>query len=323
MINYWIRLLRLFYHFQRNSIHLPYPPIRLWVEATSLCNFRCIMCPNKDLKKQDKGFMEFDVYKNIIDEAKDFVFDINLAHRGESLLHPKICDMIRYAHDNHIYTKLHTNGSLLTEDICHKIIRSGLDRLSFSFDGFKKETYEKIRVGGNFNETVKNIKKFLEIKKSLHSKTPFTVIEVINFDELPPSQLKKEKEKFLNRYKGLPLNSFVAKELHNWAGEIEKERSQGKYSKCPFPWNALIIFWNGDVFPCTQDFFGYYKVGNIKEKSLKEIWNSSQMINLRKKLGQKDIEDLKTCSQCDRLWRKRFLGVPKEYLWKFITKKMP
>jgi len=323
MINYWIRLLRLFYHFQRNSIHLPYLPIRLWVEATSLCNFRCIMCPNKDLKKQDKGLMEFDVYKNIIDEAKDFVFDINLAHRGESLLHPKICEMIRYAHDNHIYTKLHTNGSLLTEEISHKIIRSGLDRLSFSFDGFKKETYEKIRVGGNFNETVKNIKRFLEIKKSLHSKTPFTVIEVINFDELPPYQLKKEKEKFLNRYKGLPLNSFVAKELHNWAGEIEKERSQGKYSKCPFPWNALIIFWNGDVFPCTQDFFGYYKVGNIKEKSLKEIWNSSQMINLRKKLSQKDIEDLKTCSQCDRLWRKRFLGVPKEYLWKFITKKMP
>jgi len=323
LMNYWLRLLKMFFYFQKNSTRLPYLPIRLWVEATSLCNFKCIMCPNKDLKKQDKGFMDFDVFKKIIDEAKDFVFDINLAHRGESLLHPQLHEMISYAKKNNIYTKLHTNGSLLTEDLSYKMIRSGLDRLSFSFDGFKKETYEKIRVGGNFNKTVKNIKKFLETKKSLGSKKPYTVIEVINFDRFSAKELKKEKEKFLNEFKNLPLDDFVAKELHNWAGEIEKEGKKNKYSKCPFPWNAMIIFWDGDVFPCTQDFFGYYKVGNIKEKSLQEIWNSKSMISLREKLVQKDIRDLKTCSNCDRIWRKRFFGVPKEYLWKFIIKKMP
>jgi len=323
IINYWLRLLRLFCHYQKNSTHLPYLPIRLWIEATSHCNFRCVMCPNKDLKKQDKGFMEFDVFKKIIDEAKEFVSDINLAHRGESLLHPKISDMIRLAKDNHIYTKLHTNGSLLTEKVARDIISSGLDRLSFSFDGFKKETYEKIRVGGNFNKTVHNIKRFLEIKKSLGSKKPFTVIEVINFDNFPELQLKKEKEIFLNQFKGLPLDSFIAKELHNWAGEIEKKASQGKYSKCPFPWNAMIIFWNGDVSPCTQDFFGAYITGNVKENSLKEIWNGPPMVQLRKKLVQQDIGDLKTCSSCDRIWRQGLLGVPKEYLWKFITKRMP
>lgn len=323
MIEYWLRLLRLFYHYQKNSTHLPYLPIRLWIEATSHCNFRCVMCPNKDLTKQDKGFMDFDDYKKIIDEAKDFVFDINLAHRGESLLHPRLCEMIRYSKENHIYTKLHTNGSLLTEKLSHKIVDSGLDRLSFSFDGFKKETYEKIRVGGNFDQTVANIKQFLEIKKSHHSKKPYTVIEVINFDKFSPAELKKEKKIFLDQFEGLPLDSFVSKELHNWAGEIEKKGNNDNYSKCPFPWNALIIFWNGDVVPCTQDFFGYYKVGNIKEKSLKEIWNSSRMVDLRKKLGEKDIQDLKTCSKCDRIWRKRLLGVPKEYLWNFIIKKMP
>jgi len=323
MIKYWSRLLRLFYHYQRSSFVLPYLPIRLWVEATSSCNFRCVMCPNKELKNQDKGTMDFDDYRKIIDEAKDFVFDINLAHRGESLLHPRISEMIQYATEKHIYTKLHTNGSLLTKDLSHKIIKSGLDRLSFSFDGFKKETYEKIRVGGDFNQTVQNIKQFLEVKKKLHSKKPYTVIEVIDFDRFSPTELKKEKEKFLNQFKGLPLDNFAAKELHNWAGEIGKKANQDKYSKCPFPWNALIVFWNGEVVPCTQDFFGYYKVGNIKNNSLKEIWNSSQMVELRKKLAQKDIQDLKTCSNCDRLWRKRFLGVPTEYLWKFLIKKMP
>ncbi len=31
----------------------------------------------------------------------------------------------------------------------------------------------------------------------------------------------------------------------------------------------------------------------------------------------------KTCSGCDRLWREQFLGVPREYLWKFLLKRMP
>ncbi len=323
LFKYWARLLRIYYHFRRNSIRLPYLPIRLWIEATSLCNYRCIMCPNKELKKQDKGYMEFDLYKKIIDEAKDFVFDINLAHRGESLLHPQLYKMICYAKENHLFTKLHTNGSLLTEEMSRKIIHSGLDRLSFSFDGFQKETYEKIRKGGDFNNTIKNIKRFLEIKKSLRSKKPETVIEVINFDNFSLSRLEKEKEKFKNRFKGLPLNSFVSKELHNWAGEIENKGSTNKYSKCPFPWNAMVIFWDGKVLPCTQDFFGYYPVGSVNEKSLKQIWNSSSLVKLREKLVRKDIEDLKACSNCDRVWRKKFMGVPKEYLWEFITKKMP
>jgi hypothetical protein len=35
------------------------------------------------------------------------------------------------------------------------------------------------------------------------------------------------------------------------------------------------------------------------------------------------IQEFKTCSQCDRIRRKSFLGVPKEYLWKFLSKRMP
>ncbi len=48
------------------------------------------MCPNKDLTKEQKGFMDFDLFKKIVDEAKDFVFDVHLLHRGESLLHPRL-----------------------------------------------------------------------------------------------------------------------------------------------------------------------------------------------------------------------------------------
>lgn len=322
-LKYWLRLSRLFYHYRRKSSALPYLPIRIWVELTSLCNYRCIMCPNKDLSKQDKGYMEMDLYKQIIDEAKNFVFDINLAHRGESLLHPHIGEAIRYAKSKGLFTRLHTNGSLLTEELSQEIIAAGLDRLSFSFDGYTPETYEKIRVGGDFKKTINNIIRFLEIKKASSSAKPETAIEVINFDNISGKNLAQAKVNFQKYFHNLPLESLIAKEMHNWAGEIEKEKPQGKYSPCPFPWNALIICWDGAVLPCTQDFFGQIVVGNVRNSRLEDIWNNKEMKRLRKRLASQTLDELKTCSQCDRLWRKGFLGVPKEYLWKFITKRMP
>lgn len=322
-LNYWFRLIKLIYFYRKKSFVLPYFPVRLWVELTSYCNYRCIMCPNKDLGKEDKGFMDFELYKKIVDESRDFVFEINLAHRGESLMHPQLIEAIAYAEKNRVFTRLHTNGSLLTEDISRKIIRSKLDRLSFSFDGYDKETYEKIRKEGNFDKTLENIVHFLEIKKENRSKKPITALEVINFNYEDNNKFIQAKKRFHTQFKNLPLNSIVFKDMHNWAGQIEKKRQGKNYMVCPFPWNALIIFWDGAVLPCTQDFFGEFIVGNVKDSSLKEIWNGDRMRQLRKKLGEGSIEELKACSQCDRVWREGFFGVPKEYLWKFITKRMP
>jgi radical SAM protein with 4Fe4S-binding SPASM domain len=320
---YWLRLLRLFHHYRRKSTRLPYLPIRLWIELTSHCNFRCVMCPNQDLNKEDRGTMAMSLYRKIIDEARAFAFDINLAHRGESLLHPHLIEAIRYAKSQGLYTRLHTNGSLLTEKLSQEIIASGLDRLSFSFDGYTKEAYESIRRGGDFDKTIGNIIQLLQAKQDLQAEKPEVAVEVINFKDMPPDDLSRAKDAFHARFRGLPLDSFNTKELHNWAGEVPQTGRTNAYSLCPFPWNALVIFWDGGVLPCTQDFFGYNRIGDVSTDSLQAVWNSDGMRALRRKLGNRTIDDLKACSQCDRVWRKGLLGVPKEYLWKFISRKMP
>lgn len=321
ILRYWSRLGRLFYHYKRKSTRLPYMPVRLWVELTSDCNFRCVMCPNKDLDNKDRGYMPMDLYTKILEEAAGWVFEINLAHRGESLLHPRIPEMIAAAREKGVYTRLHSNASLLTEDLSRQIIDAGLNRLSISFDGYDKATYEKIRRGGDFEQVSANIVRLLQIKKEMGVKHPETAIEVINFK--PVKESPASSDEFRRRFKGLPLDSFVIKELHNWAGEIKTAEPGKHYSVCTFPWNALVVFWDGAVLPCTQDFFGYYVVGNAGQSTLREIWNSDRMVDLRRRLVSGDVQELKTCSACDRLRRKGFLGIPREFLWKFITKRMP
>jgi len=280
------------------------------------------MCPNKNLTKNEKGYMDFNLFKKIIDEARHFVFDIHLLHRGESLLHPQFFSMVRYAHEAGIVTRFHTNGTLLDEEKSRQLIESGLDQFAFSFDGFDKKTYEAIRVNASFENTLENIIRFLELKKRRRSWKPVTVLELINFPGLYGRASRGRMKEFMRNFKGLPLDKVVIKEKHNWAGEIGTAPQKNRYSPCTFLWHALIIFWDGAVLPCTQDFHGYYVIGNVRDSSMAQIWNGEKMLVLREKIVQQDIEGLSTCSNCDRLWRPKILGVPREYLGRFLLKKM-
>jgi radical SAM protein with 4Fe4S-binding SPASM domain len=322
-MDYYRRLFRIFFAYRGKKTRLDYLPIRLWVEPTNCCNLACVMCPNKSLPEEKKGYMEFALFQKVIDEARHFVFDVNLLHRGESLLHPEFLRMVRYAHEAGLFTKFHTNGTLLDESKSHELIDSGIDQFTFSFDGYDQKTYESIRVNAGFEKTVGNILGFLQIKKSLRSKKPYTILELINFPEIYRHVSRVQRREFLNRFKGLPLDKVIVKEIHNWAGEIAPPRGSKRYLPCTFLWQALVIFWDGEVLPCAQDFQGYYSLGNIRNSKLDEIWNGKRLVTLRKRILERDIEGLKTCAGCDRLWRDQIFGIPKENLWKFVFKKMP
>jgi len=318
---YYRRLAAVYRAYERRRTVLPFLPLRLWIEPTSVCNLRCVMCPNKELDKAQRGFMDFDLFRKIIDEASGFAFDVHLHHRGESLLHPDFFRMVRYARDAGLVARLHTNATLLDEDKARKLIEAGLDQVAFSFDGFEAETYERIRVNADFEKTVGNIVRFLEAKKSLGSNKPTTIIELINFPGLRESAARSEKA-FRNRFKGLPLDRLVIKEPHNWAGDTGEVRERKHFAPCTFLWHALIIFWDGSVLPCAQDFFGFYVLGNVRDSSLAEIWNNDRIVSLRRKIIARDLADLETCSKCDRLWRKKIIGVPREYLGRALLKRL-
>lgn len=65
---------------------------------------------------------------------------------------------------------------------------------------------------------------------------------------------------------------------------------------CLYPWARTVISPYGEVFPCVNLSMVNYSLGNIKEKSLKEIWNSAEYIEFRKKLKKNKL--LPICSKC-------------------------
>lgn len=316
-ITHGILLTRVFLSYLRKREICKYYPTRLWIEPTNRCNLKCKMCLNKDLPSSAFGFMEMETFRKIADELSHHSYDIYLHHRGESLLHPELPEMITYAHSRGIKTRLHTNATLLNEEKSERIIDAGLDFLSFSFDGYEKSEYESIRINATYEKTIENIKRFLTIKKKKGVSHPYVTFTVIEFRDHSP----KERAEFLKQFSGLPLDAVRIRKPHNWGGEFHEASGNDNkdvFLPCTFPWYSLTIFWDGSVYPCPQDFFGKLKLGNVKESTIAEIWNSSQLRNIRNHMRKDKVEHLVPCKECDRIHRRGFLGVPVEGIKPFL-----
>jgi len=294
----------------RRQTRVGYAPYRLWVEPTSRCNLACTMCPNKDFPESELGFMDMALYRKIIDEASEFVHDINLHHRGEPTLHPELPEMIRYADAAGMKVKLHTNGTTLTEALSEKILSSGLRLISFSFDGYTAETYESIRVRANFERTLSQIHHFLERRRALGVGNLKAVMEVIDFDAV--RQDAAVKADFVHGLKSRGLDRLIIKPPHNWAGSVDLDTKESQsFSPCTFPWHALVICWDGKTGSCPHDFFAKINYGDASNTSLRDLFNSEAICRLRAQMLSGDISQIDSpCRECDSIRRKRVLGVP-------------
>ena len=287
-IDVFSNMLKSVYNYKSKKTYLNSKPLTIWVEPTNHCNLKCVMCPQPAIPRDDLGFMDMDVYKNIIDQVQNYAAAIELLFAGESLLHKKIFEMIKYAKSKGIQVVISTNGVLLDKRR-DDLLNSGLDRINIAFDGYNKPTYEKIRVGANFEKVVNNTVNFLKEKKRRNQKNPLVVMTTLEVGLDDYEDIDKERNEFYSIFDGLPVDEFISKQPNTWGGYFKEtdefnhqQLNQEKFYPCSHLWTSINIRWDGSVLPCCFDFFKGYVVGNTTKTSIDDIWNSEKMISLRK-----------------------------------------
>jgi len=202
------------------------------------------------------------------------------------------------------------------------LIMAGLDSISFSFDVYNKEDYEKKRSGADFYITLDNIRQFLKIKKQLGKKNPLTVIQLMSATGEDNKVLLEQKKGVLEDFKECPPDRIVIRRPHNWGGLLEtagdKTGPEARKHACTFPWYSLTIFSDGKAVPCPQDFVGAMPVGDLNKDPLTEILNSQPLRELRKMFRSGVINEKLPCFKCDRIIRNTFMGIPLEYAGVFL-----
>ena len=239
--------------------------------------------------------------------------------QGEPYINPEFLDMVSYAGKKGIYTITSTNGHFLHEENARKTIESGLNRLIISVDGTTQETYEQYRVGGQLATVLEGAKNVVAWKKKLKSPTPHIIFQFLvvrpnehQIEEL--YQLAKEigvdevklKTAQVYDYKnGNPLIPTLEKYARY--SQIEDGTFTTKnalLNHCWKLWHACVITWNGVVVPCCFDKDAEHKLGNLTQKSMKEIWYGKDYQAFRQKLlsGRDQIDICTNCTEGCTVW---------------------
>ena len=269
-------------------------PLELAIELTNHCNAECIMCPRQKMSRK-KGYMDFDLFKKIADEARDYVELLFLHLAGEPLLHPDLFRILDYCGKIGLNTSLSTNAILLNKVNSQRLIESPLKLLTLSFDGTTKGTYESIRRRSNFEDTRNNIQEFLRCKANSKN-APYTAIQLIYMKE----NVNEVKE-FIKKWKKSNVDSVRIKPYLNYPGLDEYLGELPKKSNvkpCFFLWRQLAIYWDGMAVACCMDFLSKMVVGNVGRESIKEIWNGEKMVKMRQVHAQGQSGSISLCKDC-------------------------
>jgi len=281
-------------------------PIILMMEASSRCNLECPMCP-RQLKKTVRweGDMSFDNFKMVIDELGQTLMFLALWNYGEPLLNNWIIDMIRYAKKKGIGVALSTNAVLLTKNKTLELIDSGLDLLIVPLDGATKPTYEMYRKNANFEQTIENIRSFLEERKQRRKGIP-----LLDLQFLIMKHNEHEILLFENLARRLSVDMFTFKKVV-YVKDREKDfLPKDRKFICSYYFRGFnssycnrlslssVINSNGDVTPCCSDISFRYVFGNVfSESRFRDIWNSSAYQSFRKR-AYDDMSSIDICRNC-------------------------
>lgn len=308
--------------FKKGISHLLDRPSVIILDIALACNIKCVMCSLDQWGP--KGFMSLDVVESMGGTLSQ-VPSVALSCSGEPLFHPKFKEILRRVRElaPTSYMEFHSNGMMLTESVINALIENRLDFITISIDGADKETFNRIRLGANFEEVLENVRLLQTIKKKKKSLLPKLAIRFVAMQ----SNINKLSE-VLKLAKNIGASIVHVENLESYSQEYFQEivyrkefrekaskifKNARRYAKeigmkveLPVLYprekgycltTAPVISYDGKVRPC------FYKVytrpvwnqgkeivseeidfGNVLDRSFWNIWSSPDYRSFRKKL---------------------------------------
>ncbi|HEU0264226.1 MAG TPA: methyltransferase domain-containing protein, partial [Geobacterales bacterium] len=171
-----------------NGQRVPEHPINIYVESSSLCDMECVMCdhfsaldPKRLVNmKESAGFIEFDII-NRLNDILPHALNVNCFGFGEATIHKQFKEIIDYIASFHVMIHFFTHGMHLDDEMCQFIVDRKVNRITVSFSGAKKEVYENIYIGCEFDRVISNMQRLAAIKRKSGTKYPHVAVNSLSF----------------------------------------------------------------------------------------------------------------------------------------------
>lgn len=282
-------------------------PIEVRIEVTRECNLKCIHCYNDSQEKIENELTHSEFLRVVDQLEKMGAFDVVLGG-GEPFLRKDIWDILQYMVGKFKLAVI-TNGTCIGKTEAKELARI-VDFMEISIDSATPHVNDFIRGKGSFNSAVKAIESLVEVgiptimsmvpmKQNANEIKKFVRLgEQLGVQTCTISRLQLTGRAKINRSKiALSREEFIKiqEEINSIVLNSPKvEVSRPLYAfpflfskPCELPIHktglanvecaeGLTILPDGVVIPCAglPDFVG----GNVREKSLKEIWEESPIL---------------------------------------------
>ena len=242
-------------------------PIIGAIELTNVCNLRCYHCPVGRPPKQHgdgvdypKGFLTIENFLKALKHCKP---NVELSAHGEALLHPNVFAFVEIAKKFGKDTFFHTNGLLLTDEACEKLVQAKINAIQVSL---------------HTEKSLENFKRLYDINEKAGTPVKmfgeFLTCEYLHIRKWVASCKLEDKH----------LAHITIGPTHNWALNAPAENDY--MQKCRYILgNECVMKWDGTIVSCCFDFEAINTLGHI-----------DNFVNLSHKA------DYKLCKTCSPAW---------------------
>lgn len=284
-------------------------PLLVQVQTINRCNAACEFCPYPyTVALQPKAVMSDEIYTKIITECASEPEMRSFCPMGknEPLMDPRIEERIadfRRLAQPHQIIELVTNGSMLSPRRVEKLADAGLDLLTVSVSATTPQTYAKVMKNLSWERITANL-------DALAARDLPMMNVYIRFVQNMTN--RRDLRRFRRRWGRFNLFGFNVNDRAGTVRDFDKLRIE--YSApvrrlrravgssiwpiCPYVTSMVHVLENGDVPFCLNDWQGREVLGNVADASLREIYNSPRMQEIRSLQAQGRFAEIPACADC-------------------------
>ena len=277
-------------------------PHVITVAVTYNCQCDCLHCSASDYKertRREESALHFNELKSAIEECLTLGTTCVVLTGGEPLLYEHIYELVAAVDKSRSVCTLFTNGEFLREHAVERLKKAGVFGVFVSLDhaeparhdanrqrpglaekacrGLKLCQQAGILTGISTYATKEKIDNG-ELDAMMDVARDLGVLEVFLFDVIPTGRLSAQHECMLSAADARRIVDFRAK--YTALPDYPRIIHQTMFASiaypcvaegCPAAMVQLHLRANGDVCPCD---FTPYSFGNIRQRPLREIWES-------------------------------------------------
>lgn len=273
-----------------------YPRV-IEVQFHNKCNSNCLICPYKDMnyKYEDMSDELFNKLLSEIDESK--LERIIPYLNNEPFLSNSFLERVKKIRQrfNDVEIEISSNVSMINDRDLFELKNLNITELRLSVFGYNMETYHKMMPGLNYEKTFSKLNLISGILKDTNIIISIVMIDNGEIEEKEFENMRDLCDKLgfnFERWGFLDRSDNVTYKSNNIYNSNVCTCEQNR------PIERMHILSDGRVIFCCQDWGHSIVVGNIKENTISEIWNSEKYNEVRKSLYNKELDSPEICKKC-------------------------